>query len=283
MKVPINSSSDDFGFIVERDTERGYLTSNREGGKGGDDIYWFELPPLVFTLNGIVTDSKTGAIMTGVTVQLNSSEGNSVEYVTDNTGRYNFVLSPLTSYEIVVNNEGYLKKVEQETTVGVENSKNFIVDLALDPVKKEIILPLIQYDFNKYDLRPESKTDLDKLAEALLDNPNVVIELKSHTDYIGLDVHNNKLSQQRADACIEYLVSKGIDAGQLVAKGMGEKEPFVIEEKDGRFKVGHVLTESYVRKIRFKKNREKANQYNRRTSFKVFREDYVPTTTDESK
>ena len=283
MKVPVNSSSDDFGFIVERETERGYLTSNREGGKGGDDIYWFELPPLVFTLNGIVTDSKTGAIMTGVTVQLISNEGSSVDYITDNTGKYNFALSPLTSYEIVVNNEGYLKKVEQETTVGVENSKNFIVDLELDPVKKEIILPLIQYDFNKYDLRPESKTDLDKLAEALLDNPNVVIELKSHTDYIGLDVHNNKLSQQRADACIEYLVSKGIDAGQLVAKGMGEKEPFVIEEKDGRFKVGHVLTESYVRKIRFKKNREKANQYNRRTSFKVFREDYVPTTTDESK
>ena len=82
---------------------------------------------------------------------------------------------------------------------------------------------------------------------------------------------------KRADACIAYLVSQGIDAGQLVAKGMGEKEPFVIEEKDGRFKVGDVLTESYIKKIRFKNNREKAHQYNRRTSFKVLREDYVPT------
>jgi peptidoglycan-associated lipoprotein len=137
-------------------------------------------------------------------------------------------------------------------------------------------LPLIKYDFNKYELRAESIIDLDKLVESLLDNPNVVIELKSHTDFVGSAAQNNKLSQQRADACLAYLVSQGIDKGQLVAKGMGENEPFVIEEKDGRFKVGDVLTESYIKKIRFKKNREKANQYNRRTSFKVLREDYIP-------
>jgi peptidoglycan-associated lipoprotein len=161
--------------------------------------------------------------------------------------------------------------------MGVELNKTFVVDLVIDPIKKEIILPLIKYDFNKAELRAESIVDLDKLVESLLDNPNVVIELKSHTDFVGSNAQNNKLSQQRADACIAYLVSQGIDAGQLVAKGMGEKEPFIIEEKDGRFKVGDVLTESYIKKIRFKKNREKAHQYNRRTSFKVLREDYVPT------
>ncbi|MDB0027479.1 OmpA family protein [Flavobacteriales bacterium] len=276
MKVPVNSSSDDFGFIVEGTTERGYLTSNRDGGKGGDDIYWFELPPLEFILKGVVTDSKTGAIMTSVTINLINSEGITVESITDNTGQYEFKLSPLTSYEIIVNHKGYLKKIEQETTVGIENSKTFIVDLPLDPVKKEIILPLIQYDFNKYDLRAEAIIDLDKLVEALLDNPNVVIELKSHTDFVGSNAQNNKLSQQRADVCVAYLINKGIDAGQLVARGMGEKEPFVIEVKDGRFKEGDVLTESYIKKIRFKKNKEKAHQYNRRTSFKVLREDYIP-------
>ena len=169
-----------------------------------------------------------------------------------------------------------MKKIEQETTVGIENSKTFIVDLPLDPIKKEIILPLIQYDFNKFDLRAEAIVDLDKLAEALLDNPNVVIELKSHTDFVGSNTQNNKLSQQRADACVAYLINKGIESGQLVARGMGEKEPFVIEVKDGRFKEGDVLTESYIKKIRFKKNKEKAHQYNRRTSFKVLREDYIP-------
>ena len=118
------------------------------------------------------------------------------------------------------------------------------------------------------------------LAEALKDNPNVVIELKSHTDYVGNDRSNQRLSQKRADACVKYLVSIGIDPGQLVAVGVGEKEPFVIENKDGRFKQGDVLTESYIRKIKFKKNREKAHQYNRRTSFKVLREDYVPSTEE---
>ena len=116
------------------------------------------------------------------------------------------------------------------------------------------------------------------MAESLLDNPNVIVELKSHTDYIGSNAQNNKLSQQRADVCVEYLVSKGIDLARLVSKGMGENEPFVIEEKDGRFRVGDVLTESYVKKIRFKKNKKKANQYNRRTSFKVISEDYVSST-----
>ena len=277
LKSPVNSSFDDFGMIVETGGERGYLTSNRTGGKGGDDIYQFELPALVLNLKGIVTDSKTGAIMTGVKVQLIANDGTANQVKTDNTGKYEFKLIPLTSYEIVVNTEGYLKKSVNETTVGVELNKTFVVDLVIDPIKKEIILPLIKYDFNKAELRAESIVDLDKLVESLLDNPNVVIELKSHTDFVGSNAQNNKLSQQRADACIAYLVSQGIDAGQLVAKGMGEKEPFVIEEKEGRFRVGDVLTESYIKKIRFKKNREKAHQYNRRTSFKVLREDYVPT------
>ena len=80
--------------------------------------------------------------------------------------------------------------------------------------------------------------------------------------------------------CILYLIDKGIEKDRLIAKGMGETEPYVIEKKDGRFKVGDVLTESYIKKIRFKKNKKAANQYNRRTSFKVLREDYVSKSTN---
>tara|TARA_X000000368_G_C23042038_1_gene717414 strand:+ start:667 stop:2682 length:2016 start_codon:yes stop_codon:yes gene_type:complete len=276
LKAPINSSGDDFSMIVEKSGERGYFTSNRSGGKGGDDIYQFELPKLKLSVQGIVTDSKTGAIMTGVKVQLIGNNGTKNEVKTDNTGKYSFKLEPLTSYELVVDIQDYLTKIVRETTEGIELNKTFIIDINVDPIKKEIILPLIKYDFNKFDLRPESIIDLDKLAEALLDNPNVVVELKSHTDFVGSNAQNDKLSQQRADVCVAYLITKGIDAGQLVAKGMGENEPFVIEEKDGRFQIGDVLTESYIKKVRFKKNKEKANQYNRRTSFKVLREDYIP-------
>ena len=282
LKSPVNSSADDFSMIIEKDGERGYLTSNRDGGKGGDDIYQFELPPLKLSLRGVVTDSKTGGIMTGIKVQLIGDDGTINDVVTDNTGVYKFTLKPLTSYEIVVNTEGYLNKSINATTVGIENNKVFIIDFPVDPVKKEIILPRIEYDFNKYELRPRSIADLDLLAETLKDNLNVVIELKSHTDYIGSEAQNNKLSQQRADACVAYLISQGIDSGQLVAKGMGENEPFVIESKDGKLKEGDVLTEKYIKNIRFKKNKEKANQYNRRTSFKVLREDYISDKTEET-
>jgi peptidoglycan-associated lipoprotein len=281
LKSPINSSADDFGMIIEKDGERGYLTSSRDGGKGGDDIYQFELPPLELALRGIVTDSKTGAIVTNVKVQLIGSDGSSSETSTDNTGTYEFILKPLTSYEIVINTKGYLNKTVTETTVGLEHNKLFEINIAINPIKKDIILPRIEYDFAKWDLRPQSIADLDVLAETLKDNLNVVIELKSHTDYVGTDSQNLRLSQKRADVCVAYLISQGIDAGQLIAKGMGETEPFVIEQKDGRFDIGDVLTESYIRKIRFKKNKAKANQYNRRTSFKVLREDYVPVVSDE--
>jgi len=282
LKSPVNSSFNDFGMIVEKGGERGFLTSNRPGGKGGDDIYEFVLTKLELFVKGVVTDSKTGAIMTGVNVELLGTDGSSKEMKTDNTGSYRFELDALNSYEIIVDTEGYLKKISRETTEGVEMNKTFIVDLSVDPIKKEIILPLIKYDFNKYELRAESIVDLDDLAESLLDNPNVVVALKSHTDFIGSEAQNNKLSQQRADECVAYLVSKGVEIERLVARGLGENEPFVIEEKDGRFKVGDVLTESYINKIRFKKNKEKANQYNRRTSFKVLREDYVPANSDNT-
>ena len=275
LKYPVNSSGHDFGMIIENSGERGYLTSDRKGGKGGDDIYQFELPPLVLALKGVITDSKTGAILTNTRVVLSSSEGVAIETKTDNTGSYTFKLDPLLSYEILASLDGYLNKKMTETTVGIDENKVFIVDLIMNPVKKEIILPKIEYDFAKWNLRDKSISDLDMLAESLLDNPNVIIELKSHTDFVGNNKSNLRLSQKRADACIDYLISVGIDAGQLVAVGAGEDEPFVIENKDGRFKEGDVLTESYINKIKFKKNKKKAHQYNRRTSFKVLREDYV--------
>jgi len=281
LKFPVNTSANDFGMIIEKSGERGYLTSDRSGGKGGDDIYQFELPPLVLSMKGVVTDSKTGAILTGANVILSSTEGTVKETQTDNTGSYMFKLDPLRSYEILVSVEGYLNKKLTETTVGIDENKVFVVDAILDPVKKEIILPKIEYDFAKWNLRDKSISDLNMLAEALKDNPNVVIELKSHTDFIGNNRSNQRLSQKRADACVDYLVGIGIESGQLVAVGAGENEPFVIEVKDGRFKEGDVLTESYIRKIKFKKNKNKAHQYNRRTSFKVLREDYIPQSEEK--
>ena len=274
LKSPINSPGDDFAMIVESDQERGYLTSNRDGGFGGDDIYQFELVALNLSLQGIVTDAKTGSIMTDIPVKLVASNGTTASVKTDNTGKYSFPLDPLTSYEIIVNTEGYIKSTIKETTEGIETDKIIIVDVAINPQKKEVVLPLVNFDFNKYDLNEESIISLDKLAEGLIDNTNFIVQITGHTDDIGSQYQNKKLSQKRADACFNYLVSAGVDPGQLIVKAMGKKEPFVIEVDDGRFKVGDVLTESYIRKIKFKKNKQKANQYNRRAAFRIISKAY---------
>jgi peptidoglycan-associated lipoprotein len=205
--------------------ERGYFTSNRKGGKGGDDIYQFELPPLIFTLQGVVTDSKTGAILTDANVQLIASNGNSGDKKTDNAGSYNHKIKPITSYELVASLEGYLKKKKTMTTIGVEKNTDFVIDFELDPIVKEIILPRIEYDFNSAVLRPESKEALDALVAVLLDNPTVIIELRSHTDFRAGPKFNLELSQSRAQVCVDYMVLKGVESARLIPLGMGESEP----------------------------------------------------------
>tara|TARA_B100000927_G_scaffold121064_2_gene97624 strand:- start:1151 stop:3220 length:2070 start_codon:yes stop_codon:yes gene_type:complete len=280
LKSPINSSGDDFAMIVERGQERGYLTSNREGGFGGDDIYQFELVALNLSIQGILTDAKTGSIMTDVIVKLVGSNGTTASVKTDNTGKYSFPLDPLTSYEVIVNTEGYIAQNVKETTEGIETDKILIVDIAVDPQKKEVILPIVNFDFNKYELDEESILALNNLAEGLMDNTNFIVQITGHTDDIGSQYQNKKLSQKRADVCFDYLVSIGVNPGQLITKAMGKKEPFVIEVEDGRFKVGDVLTESYIRKIKFKKNKQKANSYNRRAAFRVISKEYNTVVED---
>ena len=283
LKTPINSPGDDFCMIIEENGERGYLTSNREGGKGRDDIYQFELPPLVFSVKGIITDSKTGSILSEANVKIIGSDGSVINVVSDNTGSFESPLKPLTSYEIIVNKSGYIKQSVNETTFGVEQNKVFEIDILVDPEKKKIILPRIEYDFAKSDLRIKSTLDLDVLAEGLLDNTNVVIELVSHTDELGSISSNLELAKKRGDACVDYLLSKGVDPGQIKSRYVGENEPHVIDIKVGNFNVGDVLTKSYINSIKSKEDKEKAHQYNRRTIFNILRDDYVPNKNDELK
>ena len=302
LKSPINSSADDFGMIVERKSERGYFTSNRKSwtgtdgvvnkSNGSDNIYQFELPPLVLTLQGVITDTKTGAVVTGATVKLVGDDESALEVKTDNTGSYNFDLNPLTTYEILVSKVGYLNNKVVETTVGIDKNTDIVRDINIDPIKKEIILPRIEYDFAKSELRPQSVLDLDLLIITLNENPNITIELNSHTDFRGTTTQNSKLSQERANVCVEYLISNGIAPERLVANGKGESEPYVLTAEDAKhderggffakkiFKEGDVLTESYINKLK-KKFQEVAHQYNRRTTFRVLSEDYVPAVVEK--
>jgi peptidoglycan-associated lipoprotein len=296
MKYPINSAGDDFGIIFEGKKERGYLSSNREGTKGADDIWSFVLPPLLFTIEGVVTDCLYKETVPGVTVKLVGSDGSSVETKTDAAGYYKFAengtaryVNPNTSYVITTQvgpdvkttqaTLGFLNSSDKvkETTVGVEEAKVFKHDFCLAPIKKEMRFPDVLYDLGKADLRPESKDSLNFLYQTLIDNPNITIELSSHTDYRGSDVANQKLSEARAKSCVDYLISKGIPAERMTPKGYGEKSPLEVDtDLDG--KVDYTLSEAYINKQSKGQPKdvfEALMQKNRRTVFKVLRKDYV--------
>lgn len=296
MKYPLNSAGDDFGIIFEGKKERGYLSSNREGTKGADDIWSFVLPPLLFTIEGVVTDCKFKETIEGVVVKLVGSDGSSVETKTDAAGYYKFAengtaryVNPNTSYVITTQVGAEVKTIQaplgflngsdkaKETTVGVEEAKIFKHDFCLPPVQREMRFPDVLYDLGSAALRPESQDSLNFLYQTLIDNPNITIELSSHTDYRGSDQANQKLSEARAKSCVDYLVSKGIPAERMTPKGYGEKHPLEVDaDLDG--KVDYTLSEAYINKETKGKSKEEYEaimQKNRRTVFKVLRKDYV--------
>ena len=282
MKSPINSCNDDFGIIFEDNEERGYLSSNRIGSKG-DDIYRFNLPKLNITLSGVVTDFKTKQIITSATISLEGSDGSSYQINTDNSGRYFFdkdLIKENVTYQLNVSSDGYLSTNFTQSTIGIKQSLNLVQDIILEATLKEIVLPKIEYDYNSAQLRKESKDALDALINVLIENPNVVVQLRSHTDNRAGDDFNMELSQRRAQICVDYMVAKGIEPMRLIAIGMGENEPFVMDVKDGKLKPGILLDNKFIEKLKRKKDREKAHQYNRRTDFKVVLDSFYDSESD---
>ena len=170
----------------------------------------------------------------------------------------------------------YLNKTGKTTTVGFEEDKDLVHDFELDPINRVIDLPNIFYDLGKWDLRPESKVALDGLIETLNDNPTIVIELGSHTDTRASDSYNLSLSQKRAQSVVDYLIENDIAGERLVAKGYGETTPKVLDAQVGEFAKGSVINDAFIAKLATEELKEEAHQLNRRTEFKVLRNDFVP-------
>ena len=280
LRYPINSSADDFGITFEADVERGFFTSSRNT-RSGDEIYSFYLPPLKFNIIGTVKDEKTNQPINGSKIKSIGSDGIQVETTTAPDGTFKFMLKPNTDYVFVASKEGYLNGKDRETTKGLEASKDFYPVIYLTSTAKPIELSQsdVFYEFAKADLRPEAMVALDKLVEILNeDNPNITIELMSHSDYIGSDESNLVLSQQRAQSVVDYLISKGINANRLTAKGYGETMPKEVDEYINRtnpfLKKGQKLTEEYIKSLSNEDYQQIANQINRRTEFRVLRTDY---------
>ena len=270
LKYPINSPADDYGIIFESANDRGFFTSNRESTMGSDDIFSFTLPPLIFVLQGTITDVETKQPIGNATVKLVGSDGTSAEVTTDASGFYIYgdkgnvrYINSNTTYSLTVSAKDYLNAKGKETTVGITESTTFIKDFALQTTKKnEIEFPEVLYDLGKYTLRPEAHDSLNFLYQTLIDNPTIVIELNSHTDSRDTDKSNQILSENRAKSCVDYLISKGIPADRMVPKGYGESQLLISDDE--------------IAKLKSKEEKEAAHQKNRRTRFRVLRDDYVP-------
>ena len=287
LKYPINSTGDDFGIVFHPTDERGFISSNRGNSRGLDNIYYFEEPPVLFTFSGTVKDAKTKQLVSNAVVRLVGSDGSNLSTRTNDKGYFNFSdsqISKNTTYDITIDKDNYFTLTAQQTTMGLEFSKDIEQDFDIEPIPQEpIMLPDILYDLGKWDLKPQFEDSLQGLIETLQVNPTITIELASHTDARDTDEHNDILSQKRAQSVVDYLIIRGIDPLRLTAKGYGERVPRTIQKdmtvRGYTFKAGTRLTEDFINKLPNNDVKEAAHQMNRRTEFRILSKDYVPRET----
>ncbi len=275
MGRPVNSSADDFG-ITFGEGESGFFSSNRGDNRGYDHIFSSELPELKIQISGWVLD-KDEEPVPGAVIRIVGDDGSNQKQFARNDGSFSFPLDRGVSYVMLAGAKGYLNAKQEFTSDTAEEDAEYNVDFILASITKPVVIDNIFYDFDRATLRPESKEALDEMAQVLRDNPNVTIEMASHTDRKGSDEYNIKLSSRRAKSVIDYLISVGIEPERLQSQGYGESRPKTITKKLAReypqFKEGDVLTEEYILALP-EADQEVADQINRRTEFQVLSIDY---------
>ncbi|GAW88641.1 cell envelope biogenesis protein OmpA [Flavobacterium psychrophilum] len=226
---PVNSEKDDFGFTFNQDQKTAFLSSNRDGGQGDDDIY-LALPVCNLDLITTVHDKKTGAILANATITVVDQKlnvlGNSIS---DEMGIVNFHLECDKTYFINVDKNGYIGEViEVEKSSGGEVAINADLNPKAPIITQtEVILSDINFDFNKSNITQEGAAELDKLVAVMTKYPEMVIFAKSHTDSRGDDKYNMLLSDRRAKSTVQYIISKGIAVNRITGEGFGKSEPKV--------------------------------------------------------
>ena len=236
---PLNSSHDDFGFLINYQTKLGYVSSNRDGGEGNDDIYRFkETKKLEYSceqeLSGVVTDLETGAAIANAKVTLSDADYKMIkELVTDSQGKFNFGIVDCSSkFYIKTERPTYTTK-ETPTITGKETGKTFVpieLEKAEKPVKtgddlaKAFKIKIIYFDLDKSNIRPDAAFDLAKILDVLEQNPTMEIDIRSHTDSRQTFKYNEALSDRRAKSTMAWLVKNGIAKSRLSAKGYGETQ-----------------------------------------------------------
>ncbi|WP_230679946.1 OmpA family protein [Pontibacter rufus] len=263
LKYPLNTSHDDFGILMHADGKSGLLSSGRMGRDGFDDIFSFKEVKVPCTLTGRTVErlAQDGTVkkkeipVAQVLLQL-FEEGSSkpIEVYSDQNGNFTFPVKAATNYTIKGTKPKYLTQTLSMVPDCRFNTDSVKVEMVFnrDTPNKPIVVENIYYDVDKADISPAAARELDKLVQTLKDNPDIRIELSSHTDSRMSDRYNEMLSQLRAQSAVMYIISKGIDRDRLTAKGYGETKLL------NRCKDGVNCS-------------EEEHQENRRTEFKILR------------
>jgi len=231
--VPLNSGKDDFAIYIDDNTKNGFISSNRDATRIGDDnIYTIKniKPVCDVLITTTVVDAKTGKALAQASVTLTDKDGNPIKTkLTDDNGQVDFLIE--CNQDIVV--EARAEEYENnKQAVAATDDVEAAVKIALNPIEKiitakELDINTIYFDFNKWNIRRDAAFELDKVVEAMTKYPELKIHIVSHTDTRGSKEYNQKLSEKRAKSTMEYIISKGIDASRLSAEGKGESEPAV--------------------------------------------------------
>lgn len=228
---PLNSEKDDFGYYAMDNGVDGYVSSNRKGGKGSDDIYKFKFVPSL-TLEGMVTDAINLQPLDEVTISLFDQKSGELVHrtVTDEQGRYEMEVNRGQNYMIEAVRKTHPHKHVYFSTQTVKRvTRSVVQNIELEPVLDVKVLAdlnKIYFDFNKSDIRPDAARELDKVVRLMTDTyPEMIIRLESHTDPVGSHNYNDRLSERRAKSTFEYLIAHGIEQHRIISyKGYGKRK-----------------------------------------------------------
>ena len=270
MGFPINSAGDDFGITFGKG-EDGFFSSNRGDARGFDHIYSFEYDPVRITIEGLVMDKDEEPVKNAI-IRIVGNDGSNQKEVARDDGSFSFALQRGVKYVMLAGAKGYLNQKQEFASDSTMEDANYWVEFILPSISKPSVVENIFYDYDKADLRPESKTALNELIAVLHDNPNVTIEMASHTDRWGSDAYNINLSERRAKSVVDYLAENGISRDRLQPHGYGKSRPKTVTKRIARlypqFKEGDILTEEFIKTLS-EEDQQAADQINRRTEFSV--------------
>jgi outer membrane protein OmpA-like peptidoglycan-associated protein len=285
MDMPINSSKDDSYLVWDLYMNKGYFASDREDCPTNHcyDIYEITNAPIRITLDGYVYDAQTEEILPDATVTFKDVRASfpSFTATTDEKGYYFTEIQQYWEVFAKAQKPKYFADGNYIDARKITEDTHLTQDFYLARIPLgEITIEGIEYDFDSDKLRPEAHTVLDKLAEFLELNDNLVVEINSHTDSRGPDIYNLDLSQRRAKSCVNYLIAKGISMDRLIPIGYGETQPAILLDANKQEVTGTDgqpvrLTEAYIESQPTKDKQEELHQRNRRTTFKVIGEAFV--------